>query len=145
MIQMIRWQKKSLSDCMDAQADLSAHVRRYIFSRSSSNYDYLLIKKKYLRYQQTTDNLSTLACTNNISKEALKKFSTCHTMSKFSTRQTDCICLIFPRKYDLTLHVNCLIRKQFAKSVKSYFLGKMRKLFQNIVCLKYLPSMQKKC
>ena len=37
-----------------------------------------------------------------------------HAIGKFSRRQTDEIFLIFPRKQDLTLHANCLLRRQFA-------------------------------
>ena len=47
--------------------------------------------------------------------------------------------LIFPSKLDLTIHANCLLRRQFAWSVKSYFLGKIRKIFQNIVCWNFYP------
>ena len=46
----------------------------------------------------------------------------------------------FSRKYDLTLHANCLLRRQFAWSVKSYFLGKVRKIFQNFVCWNFHPG-----
>ena len=41
----------------------------------------------------------------------------------FSRRQTDDIFLIFPRKQDLTFHLNCLLLY-----VKSCFLGKIRKI-----------------
>ena len=33
----------------------------------------------------------------------------------------------FPRKQDLTLHANCFLRRQFAWSVRPYFMGKIRK------------------
>ena len=45
--------------------------------------------------------------------------------------------LFFPRKKALTF----LLGRQFAWNVKAYFLGKMRKIFQNVVCWKPLPSM----
>ena len=60
-------------------------------------------------------------------------------MGKFSRRQTDDIYRIFPRKHDLSLHANCLIRRQFAWGVKSYFLGKIRKIFEN-VCWNFYPA-----
>ena len=44
------------------------------------------------------------------------------------------IFLIFPGKQDLTLHANCLRRRQFAWSVKSCFLGKNE---NSIICLLY--------
>ena len=40
--------------------------------------------------------------------------------------------LFFSRKQDLTFHTNCLLW-----NVKTYFLGKIRKMFQNIICLKF--------
>ena len=43
----------------------------------------------------------------------INHFNTCHVMGKFSRRQTD-IFLIFPRKNDLTFHVNCLHFRQIA-------------------------------
>ena len=48
--------------------------------------------------------------------------------------------LFFPRKQDLTFHANCLRRRQFAWNVKSCFLGKIRKIFQNVVCWKFYPE-----
>ena len=47
----------------------------------------------------------------------------------FSRRQFEffALLLIFPRKQDLTHHANCLLRRQFAWSVRSYFLGRLRK------------------
>ena len=56
------------------------------------------------------------------------------TLGKLSRRQTDDIFRIFPGKYALTFHANCLLRRQFAWSVKAYFLEKLRKIFQNITC-----------
>ena len=47
----------------------------------------------------------------------------------------------FSRKWDLTLHANCLLRRQFAWSVKSHFLGKVRKKPKSRP-LNFLPSMQ---
>ena len=40
----------------------------------------------------------------------------------------------FPQKQDLIFHANCL---QFAWNVKTCFLGKIRKIFQYIVCWKF--------
>ena len=42
------------------------------------------------------------------------------------------IFLIFPRKQDLTVHVNCLHWKQFAWNFKSCFLGKNKKNIINL-------------
>ena len=67
-------------------------------------------------------------------------FNLYHSLGIFSRRQTGDIFLIFPRKQDLTLHANCLLRRQFAWNVKSCFLGKIRKIFQNVVCWKFYPE-----
>ena len=50
-------------------------------------------------------------------------------MGRFSKYQTDDIFLIFLKKKNRTWHFmqNCLIKKQFARSLKSYFLGKWEK------------------
>ena len=45
--------------------------------------------------------------------------------------------LFFLEKNDLTLFANCLLRKQFAWNVKTYFLGK---IFQNVVCWNFYPA-----
>ena len=63
-----------------------------------------------------------------------------HSLGIFSRRQNDVLFLIFPRKQDLTFHANCLLRRQFAWNVKSCFLGKIRKIFQNVVCWKFYPE-----
>ena len=42
--------------------------------------------------------------------------------------------ILFPRKQDLAFHANCLHWRQFAWNAKSCFLGKIRKIFQYIVC-----------
>ena len=63
-----------------------------------------------------------------------------HSLGIFSRRQNDVIFLIFPRKQDLTFHANCLLRRQFAWNVKSCFLGKIRKIFQSVVCWKFYPE-----
>ena len=67
-------------------------------------------------------------------------FNLYHSLGIFSRRQNDVIFLIFPRKQDLTFHANCLLRRQFAWNVKSCFLGKIRKIFQNVVCWKFYPE-----
>ena len=56
--------------------------------------------------------------------------------SIFSRRQIDDIFLIFPRKQNLKFYAN----RQFAWDVKSCFLGKIRKIFQNAVCWKFYPE-----
>ena len=63
-----------------------------------------------------------------------------HSLGIFSRRQIDDIFLIFPRKQDMTFHANCLLRRQFAWNVISCFLGKIRKIFQNVVCWKFYPE-----
>ena len=52
----------------------------------------------------------------------------------------DIFFLIFPIKQDLTFHANCLQWRQFAWNVKSCFLGKIRKIFQYVVCWKFYPE-----
>ena len=51
-------------------------------------------------------------------------FNLYHSLGIFSRRQNDVIFLIFPRKQDLTFHANCLLRRQFAWNVKSFFWEK---------------------
>ena len=63
-----------------------------------------------------------------------------HSLGIFSRRQIDDIFLIFSRKQDLTFHANCLLRRQFAWIVKSCVLGKIRKIFQNVICWKFYPE-----
>ena len=66
--------------------------------------------------------------------------NTYNTMGKFSRRQIGDSFLIFSRKQHLTFHANCLLRRQFAWNVKSFFFwgggggGKIRKIIQNVVC-----------
>ena len=60
-------------------------------------------------------------------------------MGKSGRWQTDDIFLIFLRKLDLTLHAKCLLWRQFVWSVKSYFQGKIRKIFEN-VCWNFYPA-----
>ena len=66
-------------------------------------------------------------------------FDCYHSLSIFSRQQIDDIFLIFPRKQDLTFHANCLLRKQFAWNVKSFFLGKIKKNISKCRLLKILP------
>ena len=94
-----------------------------------------------------TKNTPAMALPNIVLKNAkdlrwleITIVNTYHTMGRFSRRQTDDIFLIFPRKQDLTLHANCLLQRQFAWSVKSYFLGKIRKTFQNVICWNIYPA-----
>ena len=47
-------------------------------------------------------------------------------MGRFSRPQTEVNLLHFLRKKDLTLDANCLLRRQSALSVRSYFLGKSK-------------------
>ena len=55
-------------------------------------------------------------------------------MGKFSRQQID-IFLIFPRKQDLTFFCKLSPWGQFARNVKYCFLlGKIGKIFQNVVC-----------
>ena len=49
------------------------------------------------------------------------------------------IFLIFPRKRDSTIHANCLQWRQFARIIKSGFLGKIRKNISICRLLKSLP------
>ena len=55
-----------------------------------------------------------------------------HSTGKFRRQLTGDIFLIFPRKYALKFHANCL--RQFAWNVKAYFLEKIRKIFQYVIC-----------
>ena len=53
-------------------------------------------------------------------------FNLYHSLGRLSRQQID-IFLIFPRKQVLKFHVNCLLRRQFAKISKIYFLQKKKK------------------
>ena len=66
-------------------------------------------------------------------------------MWKFSSKQIDDIFLNFTRKQDLTLHANCLLRRQFAWSVKSYSLGKIRKYFRMVSAEIFTQTYNKTC
>ena len=46
----------------------------------------------------------------------------------------------FPRKLDLAFHANCLQWRQFAWNVKSCFLGKIRKICQNVMKTWFYPE-----
>ena len=46
--------------------------------------------------------------------------------------------LISSSQQNLTFHANCLYLRQFSWNVKSSFLGKIRKLFQNVICWKLM-------
>ena len=60
-----------------------------------------------------------------------------HSLGYFSRRQIHDVCLIFPRKQDLTFHANW---RQFAWNAKSFFSVKIRTIFQNIVTWKFYPE-----
>ena len=62
-------------------------------------------------------------------------------MGRFSRQQID-IFLIFPRKQDLTIFCKLSPWGQFAQNVKSCFLGKIGKIFQNVVCWKFYLECQ---
>ena len=54
---------------------------------------------------------------------------TLSTLGKIFTRwHFEIFFLIFLRKQDMTFHANCLLWRQFAWTVKSCFLGKIRKI-----------------
>ena len=83
----------------------------------------------------------TIITLSNINDSIFFVFNLYHSLGIFSRRQIDDIFLIFPRKQDLTLHANCLLlRRQLAWNVKSCFLGKVRKIFQNVFCWKFYPE-----
>ena len=58
------------------------------------------------------------------------RVNTFQAMGRFSRQQIDDIFLFFPRKQDLILHANCL----FCMKCWILFLGKVRKIFQNVFC-----------
>ena len=47
----------------------------------------------------------------------------------FSRRHFEILFWFFPEKLDLTFHANCLLRRQFAWNIKSYFLGKIKEIW----------------
>ena len=46
----------------------------------------------------------------------------------------------FPRKQVLTFHANCLHWRQFAWNVKSFFMRKIRKYHQFVICCFFSPE-----
>ena len=73
-------------------------------------------------------------------KPNIHKFNLFHSLGKFNWRQIYAFLHIFPRKQDLTFPENCLCWRQFAWNVKSCFLGKLRKIFQDVICWKFYPE-----
>ena len=71
---------------------------------------------------------------------SFKYFNHYHYLGIVSRWQVGDIFLIFPRKQNLTFHANCLHWRQFAWNVKTRFLGKRRKIFQNVICWKFYPE-----
>ena len=69
----------------------------------------------------------------------LGKFSK-HSCKIFTRQHIDDIFLIFPRKQILTFQANCLQQRGFACNVKICFPGKIRKIFQYVVCKKFYPA-----
>ena len=137
-------QQRPWSDCIDAQTQMgfrspqaNFHIGSYIF--------FISIIEKYsdLNMNGVTTcvrrkNIFTGVRSSEIRSDIL--FNLYHSLGIFSRRHIDDIFLIFPRKQDLTFHANCLLRRQFAWNVKSCSLGKIRKIFQNVVCWKFYPE-----
>ena len=82
------------------------------------------------------------ACGKVICLLSLQGLITYHAKGRFSRRQTDDFFLILPRILNMPLHANCLLRRQFAWSVISNFLGQIKKSISNCHLMKFLPSMQ---
>ena len=59
---------------------------------------------------------------------------------QFSRRYTDYVFSYFPRKQALTFHASYLLRRQYARNVKVYFLGKNKKK-KSVSSADFLPSM----
>ena len=49
---------------------------------------------------------------------------------------------LFSRKYNLTFHANCLLRKRFASSVRSYFLEKNKKNIISLSSVEFAHNME---
>ena len=79
--------------------------------------------------------------TNTVRRFAARIINTYHAMGILADDKLMIFFfLIIPRKWDLTLHANCLLRRQFAWSVKSYFLRKKEKKYFKILCAeKFYP------
>ena len=96
----------------------------YTVSKTNLFYYYMYILMTIYWPWQSTGFLSFLS--------AIGKFSTQQTLIFFLYR--------FPRKYPLTVHANCLLGRQSAGNVKAYFLGKLRKIFQNVDFFFFFPQ-----
>ena len=68
-----------------------------------------------------------------------RDFNLYNSLRKFSRHKLLIVFLFFSRKkQDLTFHANCLQWRQFARNVKFYFLGKIRKNISKCRLLKIL-------
>ena len=77
---------------------------------------------------------------------ALEMFSSLtFTMLRANSTDNNLMIFFFFRKHDLTLHANCLLRRQFAWNVKPCFLEQIRRIFQNIVCWFVFFFVQRGC
>ena len=78
---------------------------------SKFHYTYFLSSTGLLKYQWN-EKLRLTMTGKNFSRPHILKYFSC----------------IFPKKQVLKFHANCLRRRQTARNVKAYFLGKIRKM-----------------
>ena len=103
------------------------------------NGPWLNIMLHYVTYDLGLHCLHSPVCLNTYSKYGmfpLRTTCTDLTCLTFTTLWHDKLMMLFFPS-DLTFHANGL---QFAWNVKVYFLGKLRKVFQNFVCWNYYPA-----
>ena len=76
--------------------------------------------QSFQKLQQTNVYMSKINTPNTLMLSMLGK--------NFSRRHFEIFFSFFLEEKDLTLHANCLLRRQSARNIKSCFLGKMRKM-----------------
>ena len=109
------------------------YVKAYVLGKIRKIFQNVINRTFYPAYWMLNVKVAQICCSKYplcspayLSLDCFKTF--CMLGKHFSKRYFEIFFLIFPRKQDLTLHENCLLRRQFAWSVRSYFLGKIRKI-----------------
>ena len=118
----------------------SAHLDTSCSPITTCNFLVLFFSNKQYFHTCILDCICMCLCQLSPSFAVHSSFNLYHSLGIFSRWQIDDIFLIFPSKQDLTFHANCLLRRQFTWNVKSCFLRKIRKIFQNVVCWKLYPE-----
>ena len=109
------------STCVISKGDNSLNIKHYYSIDIAEN------SLEFQQIELITKNCVQFSWKSCFQRKNRTYFNTYHATGKFSRWQTDDIFVIFPRKQDLTFYANC-------------FLGKVRKIFQYVVCRKFYPE-----